>query len=196
MEEMFYGIPQGSILGPLIFNIFLCDLIYLMEGVAVASSADDTTPYSATKTNDLTIKKIEHFFEVLFQWLDFNYMKINTEKSHILFSRNDNLSGNIDDNTIISENKNEQLGIILDSKLSFENHINNLCKKASQKLNALVRVTSYMCLKKKENSSESICNISFGYCPLVWMFHCRGLNNEINSLYKRALRITCGDKSS
>ena len=56
-KEKFYGIPQGSILGPLIFNIFLCDLIYLMEGVVVASSADDTTSYSATKTNDLTIKK-------------------------------------------------------------------------------------------------------------------------------------------
>ena len=77
-------------------------------------------------------------------------MKINTEKSHILFSRNDNVSGNIDDNTIICENKNEQLGIILDSKLSFENHINNLCKKESQKLNAVVRVTSYMCLKKRK----------------------------------------------
>ena len=68
-------------------------------------------------------------------------MKINTEKSHILFSRNDNVSGNIDDNTIISENKNEQLGIILDSKLSFENHINKLCKKANQKLNAFIHVS-------------------------------------------------------
>ena len=55
-------------------------------------------------------------------------MKINCGKSHILFSGNDNASANIDDHTIISENKNELLGIILDSKLSFEDHINNLCK--------------------------------------------------------------------
>ena len=45
----FYGIPQGSILGPLIFNIFLCDLFYFLEGVSVASYADDTTPYSSKK---------------------------------------------------------------------------------------------------------------------------------------------------
>ena len=87
-------------------------------------------------TNDLVIKEIEHFSEVHFKRFDFNYMKINSEKSHILFSGNDNGSANTDDRIIISENRNELLGMIFDSKLSFEDHINNLCKKASQKLNA------------------------------------------------------------
>ena len=75
-------------------------------------------------------------------------MKINSGKSHIMFSRNNNVSANIDDNTIISENKTELVGIIRDSKLSFEDHINNICKKASQKLNALSRVAPYTCLEK------------------------------------------------
>ena len=116
-KEIFYGIPQGSILDPLIFNIFLCDLFYFLEGVAVASYADYTTPYTGNKANDLVIKEIQHFSEVLFKWFDFNYMKINSGKSHILFSGNDNVSANIDDHTVISDNKNELLGIILDSKL-------------------------------------------------------------------------------
>ena len=60
MEINFYGIPQGSIHGPLIFNIFLYDLFYFLEGGAVASYADDTTPYNVNK-NDLVIKEIEHF---------------------------------------------------------------------------------------------------------------------------------------
>ena len=112
----------------------MCDLFYFLEGVSVASYADDTIPYSANKTNDLVIEEIEHFSEVLFKVLfDFNYMKINSGKSHILFSGNDNVSANIDNHTIISENKNELLGMILDSKLSFEDHINNLCRKANQK---------------------------------------------------------------
>ena len=55
-KEIFYGIPHGSILGPLIFNIFLCDLFYLLEGIEVVSYADDTTPSSANRTNDLEIK--------------------------------------------------------------------------------------------------------------------------------------------
>ena len=86
-------------------------------------------------------------------------MKINSGKSHILFSGNDNVSANIDNHIIISENKNELLGKILDSKLSFEDHINNLCKKASQKLNALARIAPHVSCKKK-NCYESICNIS------------------------------------
>ena len=56
-KEFFYGIPQGSILGPLIFKIFLWDLFYFLEGVAVASYADDTTSYTANM-RDLQLKPI------------------------------------------------------------------------------------------------------------------------------------------
>ena len=106
-KEIFYGIPQGSILGLLIFNF--CDLFYFLEGIAVASYADDSTPYSANK-NDLVIKEVEHFSKVLFKWFGFNYKKINSGKSNMLFSGNSNVSANIDNHTIISENKNEVLG--------------------------------------------------------------------------------------
>ena len=81
-------------------------------------------PYSSS----LVIKEIEEFSEVLLKWCDYNYMKICSGKSHVLYSGNDN----IDDHIMISQNKNELLGIILGSKLSFEDHINSLCKKASQ----------------------------------------------------------------
>ena len=83
-------------------------------------------------------------------------MKINSVKSHILFSGNDNVSANIDGNTITSKNKNELLGIILHSKLSFEDNVNNLSKKASQKLNALVKVAPYMCLEKRKKVSKHL----------------------------------------
>ena len=51
-------------------NTILCNLLYFLEGVTVASYADDTTAYTANKTNDLVIKEIEHFSEVLFKWFD------------------------------------------------------------------------------------------------------------------------------
>ena len=112
-KEIFNVIPDGSILGLLIFNIFLCDLFYFLKSVAVASYVDDTTPYSANKTNGVVIKEIEHFSEILFQWFE------NSGKSNKRFSGNDNLSANIDANTLISELTTEILGTILDSKLSF-----------------------------------------------------------------------------
>ena len=174
----------------------MCGLFYFLEVVAVASYPDDTTPYIANKASGLVIKEIEHYSEVLFKWFDFNYMKINSGKSHKLFSGNGNVSGNTDNHSIISENKNELLGIISDSKFSFEVAINNLCKKGSRKLNALSRIAPYMCLEKRKTVMKAYIAPQFGYCPLVWMFHSRSLNNKINSLHERALRITYGDKSS
>ena len=120
---------------------------------------------------------------------------MNSGKSHMLFSGNDNVSANIDNHTIISENKNEALSLILDSKLSFEDHINDLFKNESQKLNGLATIAPYMCLEKRKPVMKAYIISQFRYCPLVWMFHSRGLNNKINSLHERALRITYEDRS-
>lgn len=66
------------------------------------------------------MKQLEHFSKFLFHWSDFNYMKTNSGKIHILFAGNNFLSLNIDNDAITSESKNELLGIVLGSKLSFE----------------------------------------------------------------------------
>ena len=139
-----------------LFSIFFCNLFYLLEGVAITSYAGDITPCSAKKTNKVVIKEIEHFSEVLFKWFDFSYMEINSGKIHILFTGNDNASTKIDNHTIISENKKELLGIISDSKFSFVDHVNNLCQEATQKLNALARVASCMCLEKRKTVMKVI----------------------------------------
>ena len=88
------------------------------------------------------------------------------------------------------------LGITIDSNLSFEEHINNLCKKASQKLNALARMAGYMDIQKRKSIMKSFITFQFGHCPLVWVFHSRSLNNRINSIHERDLRVTYGDKTS
>ena len=88
------------------------------------------------------------------------------------------------------------LGITIDSNLTFENHINNICKRASQKLNAPARVAPYMNMQKKRIIMKSFVTSQFGYCPLIWMFHSRRLNNKINSIHERALRITYQDHIS
>ena len=71
-------------------------------------------------------------------------MKVNTDKSHLLLSDNASLTSNIGNNLLESENEQVLLGVMIDSNLSFEKHINNLCKKASQKLNALARISGYI----------------------------------------------------
>ena len=188
-----FGVPQGSILGPLLFNIFICDMFYFLEKYNIANYADDSTPFSARENHNLVIDDLEHSSSILFKWLKNNQMKINTEKSHLLVSGKDNIVAKIDNHCIKSESQQELLGILIDSNLTFEGHINNICKKTSSKLNALARISPYMEIQKRKMLMKSFVTSQFGYCPLIWMFHSRTLNNKINSIHERALRISYED---
>ena len=195
-REILYGVPQGSILGTLLFNIFICDMFYFLENHELTNYADDSTPYSAKRNHKLVIEELETSSSILFKWLQTNYMKVNTDKSHLLLSGNVSLTSNIDNKLIESENEQVLLGVTIDSNLSFEKHINNLCKKASQKLNALARISGYINLQKRRVIMKSFIISQFGYFPLTWMFHSKRLNNKIKSIHERALRITYVDNVS
>ena len=88
------------------------------------------------------------------------------------------------------------LGVKIDNKMTFNDHVSDICTKASQKLNALSRISNYMTFKQCQTTMKSFILSQFGYCPLVWMFHSRKLNNRINRIHKRALRIVYKDNES
>ena len=148
-SEILFGVPQGSILGPLLFNIFICDMFYFLEDFDIANYADDSTPYNADKNVEFVVNNLEHSSSILFKWLIENYMKANTGKSPLLVSGNVRATAKIDGNYIESEKEQVLLGITSDSNLTFESHINNICKRAGQKLNTPTRVAPYMNMQKK-----------------------------------------------
>ena len=123
-------------------------------------------------------------------------MKVNTGKGHLLLSGNSRATATIDNSYIESEDEQVLLGITIDSTLTFENHINSICKKASQNLYALARIAPYMNIQKRRTITKSFVTSQFSYCPLIWMFHSRRLNNKINSIHQRALRIIYQDNMS
>ena len=88
------------------------------------------------------------------------------------------------------------LGIKIDNKLPFEEHAEELCKKASKKVSALARIASLMRFERRKRFFNSFITSHFSYVPLVWMFHSRRLNNRINHIHERALRIIYQDFSS
>ena len=84
----------------------------------------------------------------------------------------------------------------LDRRLSFKNHVSNLCKKASQNLHALARVSEYMEKSKLELTMTSFVMTHFSHCSFVWMFHDRKSYNKINKIHERAQRIIHKDSTS
>ena len=70
-----------------------------------------------------------------------------------------------------------------------------ICKKANQKLHALARVAKYLDNNKLRILMKTFIDSQFNYCPLIWMFHSRQLNNKINKIHERALRIAYKDST-
>ena len=89
-----FGVPQGSILRPLLFNTFLCDLFLIMKETSFTSYADDNTPYVTVENLYEVIKSLEEDFIKLFQWFSDNQMKVNHNKCHLLVSGKNNVTMN------------------------------------------------------------------------------------------------------
>ena len=196
-EEILFGVPQGSILGPLLFNIFVCDLFDFMDNnVSIRSYADDTTPYISGRNIKEIIETLENTSIDMFSWFKFNGMKANADKCHLLLSSDEKYNALIGNHLTENSKQQKLLGVLLDTNLNFEKHVNNLCTKASQKHSALCRVSSFMSTGQKKIIMKAFINSQFGYCPLVWMNHNKKINNRINRIHERALRVVYNNNNA
>ena len=88
--------------------------------------------------------------KILFKWLNTNYVKVNGDRNPLLMPGNKKVIANIGINCIESEDVHEFLGITIVLNLAFENHIDKLCKKSTQKSNSLARISNYMAVDKRK----------------------------------------------
>ena len=191
------GVPQGSILGPLLFNIYINDIFLFTQEDRVANYADDTTPY-AIESNYVELLETLHLdSQILLKWFNVNFFKLNAEKCKLLISSKDSgLSLEIGGGTVTCEKSVKLLGIKIDNQLTYSEHISSICKKVSLKLHALARVSYLMGKDKLRLLMKAFIESQFSYCSLIWMFHTRTLNNRINNLHERSLRIVYKDHQS
>ena len=127
------------------------------------------------------------------EWFLHNCLKANAKKFHLFLSPFVDKAINIKNFTKKSSYAEFLLGVTIDCNLSFSEHVKYLCATVNCKLHALSRVSKYISLKKRHIHMKSFIISQFSYCPLIWMTHSRGLNNKINHIHERALRIVYKD---
>ena len=141
-------------------------------------------------------RKLESEYLILFEWFHDNYLKTNSGKCHVMLTADNKQKINVKGSPISNENIFTLLGVAVDNKLSFEPHLNLVCKKVSQKLHALARVSKFISKKKLRVIMKALIMSQFSHCLLVWMCHSRTLNNKINKLHERALRLVYDNRQS
>ena len=171
------------------------DLFYLFSLTDVCNIADDTTLYACDMDIGSLIYRLENDTLSAINWFEANFMKINADKCHFLLSGKSTQWhwAQVGDEKVWESSYEVLLGLTIDKSLKFDMHLNVICKKVGQKISALARLIHLVPLEKKKILMRSFIESQFAYCPLIWMFCSRSMNNRINRLHERALRVVYND---
>lgn len=189
-----YGVPQGSVLGPLLFILYINDIHTCVKYGQINLFADDTLLYIKTTNIEDGIQKLNEDLSNMHRWLNQNKLKLNVTKTKwIIISEKKNIL-NINkitiDGEIIERVKTiKYLGIDIDEHLKFNDYLISVKKKVSSTIYLLGRIRNKINVKTAKTIYNSTIQPHFDYCSSV-LFQCN--ENQIKKLQKlqnRALRI-------
>ena len=190
------GVPQGSVLGPVLFLIFINDLPLFTEGANVDIYADDTTMHVADKDRVKIEKSLQQGANGFKRWCTSNNMLINTHKTTLMtlgarqnLSRIETVHVYLDEDIIKEVNHEKLLGIIIDRNLTWDKQIDAVCLNVTRRITLLKLLSKYVNKSglKQYYNSYSLPVLDYG-C-LIWG-HCSNLNiNRLVKLQERAARI-------
>ena len=193
------GVPQGSVLEPLLFNIFINGVCLINLDSEVYNFTDDNTLSFCGHDLQEIVTNLENDLCKLLKWFKDNLMVVNPKKFQVMFlgmKANRRLRLNNEDKKINATDNVKLLGIEIDSKLMFSKHVEALCYKVNKKITAFSRPHNCIITQQEISIYNAVVLSNVNYCPLIWMFCNKGANKQIDRTHKRALLIFYKDYES
>ena len=136
--------------------------------------------YISDESLENVLKSLEKTSMLAIRWFEINYMKLSTEKYHLIVSgyKHEQVWANIGKDLIWESNDVKLLVITTDRDLKFDKHVLKLYSKANQKLSAVSRMAKLLYINKRRTLFKAFVESQLEYCPIVWTFHSGRNNNK------------------
>uniref|UniRef100_A0A8C1JD21 Reverse transcriptase domain-containing protein n=1 Tax=Cyprinus carpio TaxID=7962 RepID=A0A8C1JD21_CYPCA len=188
------GVPQGSVLGPLLFSLYINDLPQQCEGIQVQMYADDTVIFTYAKTAESAAEKLKAATEKITQWLEQSCLSLNISKTKGFFFSKTNVKPPDVDICINGEkieivNEFNYLGIILDSNLSFKKHIKKMVRNIKHNMANFRQIRQCLSFDVAKALMYATFFAHMSYCLTCWGKAGDTVIKPLKSLNKQALKI-------
>ena len=197
------GVPQGSILGPKIFNCFINDLLITLSRYCTPGNyADDNTVCTIHSNKEIMLSKLQTACNIALQWFDDNLMQANPEKFQFMvlspFQKEAKCQYTLEIANVILHSVLQAplLGITFDTELNFSAHVKGVHQKANFQLLTLKRFNNMLDASTKLTILKSFIRSNLTYCCHIWYFTSPTLREKIEKIQFRGLRYVYNDYST